>query len=34
MQAYLRFVAGVAGPDARFFHQPDRSFRAMETFFA
>jgi SAM-dependent methyltransferase len=33
MQAYLGFIAGVAGPDAQFFHHRDRLSRAMETFF-
>jgi hypothetical protein len=33
VQAYLGFIAGVAAPDARLFHQRDRLSRAMETFF-
>jgi SAM-dependent methyltransferase len=34
MRAYLDFIAGVAGPEAGFFHQRDRVSQAMETFFA
>jgi SAM-dependent methyltransferase len=33
MQAYLGFIAGVAAPDAQFFHQRDRLSQAMGTFF-
>ena len=33
MQAYFAFIAGVAAPEAQFFHHRDRVSRAMETFF-
>jgi SAM-dependent methyltransferase len=34
MKAYFGFIAGVAVPEARVFHEQDRSLRATEIFFA